>query len=485
MRSRPGVSIAFGMFCVLVLALLAGTAAAERPRRLVIPQDGLADAPTEPTGLLQYNTVYLNRCADGCVVRPGSSSSVNDTWGIPSQRTLTAWPYGDASWAEVVACVKDTFSPFMISVVETSPGGANHFEIMIAGRGTDLYSGWTNVGGIAPGSCTTSAVNNALVFAFAKSYGDNTANTCDASCVNDVCSTAAQEIGHVWKSMDHVRLASDPMTYFGFADRRYFQNTDAQCGSDCVDGQGPNGETCSGTNNQSHACICKGVQTQNSYAVVKDLFGLGPGSPPTVKITSPKLGDSVMPGFPIVTDPQDDSGKITKVELKVDGVLVSMLEKGPFVFNAPDTLMNGTHRVEVIAYDPHQTPGSGKVDVIIGPPCKGEDDCSTATDVCVGGRCVPGSGVNGGLGSTCSMSTDCLSNQCASDGTASYCVEQCMVGQCPSDYGCLDVGDGTSVCWPGYDDGSGGCGCQSTRGGPMGLILALLVMVGTCRRRRR
>jgi hypothetical protein len=163
-----------------------------------------------------------------------------------------------------------------------------------------------------------------------------------------------------------------------------------------------------------------------------------------------------------------------------------MLDKGPFVFNAPATLANGPHKVEITAYDPHQTPGKATVDVIVGPPCKGSDDCSNATDVCVGGRCVPGSGVNGGLGTSCGMATDCLSGQCASDGTNSYCVEQCNVGDCPSDFGCLDVGNGTSVCWPGYDDGSGGgCGCQSNRGGPLGMLLALALMVVTCRRRRR
>jgi MYXO-CTERM domain-containing protein len=481
---RNGTSVLFGAISALVVVLLAGTAAAERPRDLIVPQT-VEPGRLEPTGLAPYNTLFLNRCPSGCTVKPGGSNSITDSWGIGSTRTLTAFPYGDQAWADVVACVKDVMSPYVINVTDTDPGTAKHFEIMIAGKGTDLSSSWTNVGGIAPGGTPCSSyADNALVFAFAKSYGDNTNNTCDDACVNELCATAAQEIGHTWKTMDHVRLASDPMTYFGFAGRRYYQNEAAQCGSDCVDGVSPYGETCTGTNSQSHTCTCGG-QTQNSYEQIKSLFGLGPGSPPTVKIVSPKLGENVKPGFPVVSDPIDDSGIITRVELKVDGMLISSLEKGPFVFNAPDSLANGTHRVEIVAYDPHQTPGTAKVDVVIGPPCKSENDCSTETDVCVGGRCVPGSGVNGGLGSTCAMSTDCLSNQCASDGTSSYCVEQCTVGQCPGGFGCLDVGDGTGACWPGYDDGSGGCGCQSTRGGPAGMMLALMVMVGLCRRRRR
>src|SRR5690606_18326038 len=101
-----------------------------------------------------------------------------------------------------------------------------------------------------------------------------------------------------------------PMTYFGYNDRRYFQNTEAQCGSDCVNGKAPNGDTCFGQSNQSHACLCTGLQTQNSYEVLKDLFGLGPGTPPTTKITSPKFGENVEPGFSVFTEISDDSGKI-------------------------------------------------------------------------------------------------------------------------------------------------------------------------------
>ena len=92
---------------------------------------------------------------------------------------------------------------------------------------------------------------------------------------------------------------------------------------------------------------------------------------------------------------------------------------------------------------------------MIGPPCGNSDDCSTAGHVCVGGRCVPGSGVNGGLGSTCVQAVDCLSATCATDGTNSFCVELCEIGDCPDGYGCLDLGNGSKGCWPGFDDGSG------------------------------
>jgi len=375
----------------------------------------------------------------------------------------------------------------MIDVVDSAPSG-NHFEIMIAGSPTDLVPTsvdpkWQYYGGVAPGYGNCSGyIDNALVFAFAKMYGNNQTTTCDESCVNEICATASQEIGHVWRRMDHSRIAADPMTYFGYAGRRYFQDMAGECGSDCgSNGIAPSGETCTGTGMQTHTCWCGA--TQNSHSIIKGLFGLGPGTPPLAKITAPKYNESVQQQFAVTTEISDDSNIIARVEFKVDGVLVTTLTRGPFVFSAPDGLAEGAHHVDVIAYDGHGTPGSSAVDVIIGPPCGGEDDCMESY-VCVGGRCVAGPMVAGGLGTSCADSTTCLSNRCASDGTSSYCVELCMKGDCPSGFGCLDTGEELGVCWPGYDD-SGGCGCQTSRGGPAGMILALLVMVVTCRRRRR
>jgi len=471
---------------VLVTLALGGVASAERPRTGVIETEWQTPKGTlTPTGHAAYNTVYLNRCASGCPIKVGYSNSKTDSWGIPANATLSSFPFGDDAWNKVVSCVKDVMSPFDVNIVTSNPGSANHWEIMIAGRGPDINSNpvWQNYGGVAPGDgpCDT-YLDNALVFAFAKAYG-TTATTCDDDCVNEICATAAQEIGHVWKRMDHVRLAADPMTYFGFADRRYYQNVPAQCGSDCQGGKA-GALNCYGVDQNSHDCYCTpGNGMQNSYTTIGSLFGFGPGTPPTADITSPKLNDSVPQGFPVLADIADDSGRISRVELKIDGTVVLTLTDPPFDLAAPNGLANGPHHVEVIAYDYHQTPGSDSVDVIIGPPCENESDCPFETDVCVGGRCVAGPGVDGGLGTTCADSTQCKSSQCASDGTTSYCVEACEPGQCPDGFGCLDTGGDNGVCWPGIDEG-GGCGCQSSRGGPAGMLLALFVMVVTCRRRR-
>ncbi|HEY5950648.1 MAG TPA: Ig-like domain-containing protein [Kofleriaceae bacterium] len=474
---------------VAVLLLIALTVpAAARPQTLVIDQPIEAGQLTEQ-GLVPYNTIFLNRCASGCLIKVGGSSSITDSWQIASNSTLTPFPWGDAAWQQVVSCVKDVFEPYNVNITDVDPGTANHFEVMIAGSPTDVGMA-TTIGGVAPGQGTscTSYLNNALVFDFAKVWGPS--GSCGTTCIEDICATAAQEIGHTWQRLDHVIVNEDPMTYFNSQTRKYFQNVSAQCGSDCTLKNGvwtsPTGMTCNnngGTTNQSHNCICGGA-TQNSHSVITGLFGAGPGSPPMVTITDPKPGQSVSPGFAVRIEAVDNS-LVTKVELRIDGQLLSMLATGPYVFNAPTTLADGTHKVEVTAYDPHNTPGKATVDVVIGPPCEKPSDCTLDTDTCVGGRCVPGSGVQGGLGTTCTVGTDCASGQCGMDGTASYCVEQCAIGECPDGFGCaIEDGMETGVCWPGFDDGSGGCGCESNRGGPFGMFVLIGWLVLTCRKRR-
>ncbi len=469
-----------------LLVLAASPAYAERPIDVWMPDESkLADPPPlTPQGLVPYNKIYLNRCAAGCPIGVGTSNSITDKWPIGTARTLTKFPYSDDTWNKVVACFKDVMSPYNVEVVETNPGSTNHFEIMIAGLPTDVGMS-ANIGGVAPGGpCITSYMDNALVFDFAGVWGSGT--TCGSGCIEDICSTAAQEIAHTWKSMDHVIVKQDPMTYFNFTGRKYFQDTEAQCGSDCVNGVGPGNVTCSGTNNQSHRCRCSTGQTQNSVSIIKSLFGTGPGTPPTVTVTKPANNTTVGAGFKLYATATDDVS-VSKVDLKIDGMVVQTLTAEPYTFTAPTTLAPGVHHIEAVAYDGPGTPGTAALDVTIGGPCESDSDCPNATDACAGGRCVAGPSATGGLGTACTDSAQCASDVCGSDGTAMYCVEACVVGDCPEDFGCIDDGSGkgTGVCWPGYDDGSGGCGCESNRpGGALSFGLLFAVTVFTWRRRR-
>jgi hypothetical protein len=435
--------------------------------------------PSQALPVVNSNKIFLNNCQpNGCIVKPGSPNSQSDTWSINQTRTLTKFKGTTAEWNAVVTCMRDVFGRFGAEITTTDPGTAPHFEIMIAGSPTDLGMS-SGIGGISPFNCNGPFIPNSLVFDFSDVWGND---------IEEMCSTAAQEIAHSF-TLDHVTNPSDPLTYFGFNGRRQFVDAQVQCGSDCGPmsglplGQSPFGQTCTGPNvgntgPQNHSCSCTGSQTQNSVATITALFGAGTPTPPTVTILSPKTGDNVVPGFPISTDVTDDQG-VSKVELRVNGTLTATLTTQPYAFNAPSTLGDGTHTVEVTGYDLFGSTAKSSVQVIIGKPCGKPADCPKDTDTCIGGRCVPGPGAQGGLGTACTSGQQCASGMCASTTDGSFCVETCMLdaGQCPSGFGCLDAnaGNGGGVCFPGYDDGTGG-GCSSSSGGTLfGLGFAALL----------
>ena len=449
----------------------------ERPRtdRVWIDLD-----PSTVVPAVNSNKIFLNNCKpNGCVIRPGSASSLDGSnfqgmWGISQTRTLTAFAQSDAIWNQVVDCVKETFAPFGVEITTTNPSPGPHFEIMIAGSPTDLGMS-PSTGGVSPFQCGSQYIPNSLVFAFQKVYGSD---------VDEICAVAAQEIAHSF-ALDHVTDASDPLTYFPYNGRRKFKDAQVNCGSDCVGGKSPFGANCTGASQQLHPCACTGLATQNSAQTIRNLFGSGNPTPPTVSISSPKLGANVAPGFPVVVDASDMDG-IGRVELHINGMMTSQLVFGPYAFNAPTTLADGTHTVKAVAYDVFGTAAETTVQVVIGKPCGKPADCARDTDTCIGGRCVPGPGVQGGLGSTCTSGADCASGQCAADSSgAKYCVEDCVLdaGQCPDSFGCLDAG-GRGVCWPGYDDGSGGFCSTGGPGGAVSLGLAFAAVLFARRRRR-
>jgi len=453
-------------------------------------------APDRIAHAANTNKIFLNRCAGGCFVSQGTTNSTTNRSSIlrVGQTTMSAFSRGDTVWNNVVTCVKDIFAPFGVDVVTTDPGTANHFEIMIAGTPQQFgYPAGSSVGGVSPYNCNVDYIPNSLVFVF-DVWGNS---------VEDICATAGQEIAHSF-GLDHVTDASDPLTYFQFSGRKRFKDAQVQCGSDCFDFDnnsttpnttqppGSGGFTCTGTSltgAQNHPCSCAGpvhpevlTNTQNSAALLRRLFGAGTPTPPTLTITTPKLGDNVAPGFPVAAEAMDNNG-ISMVELKVNNMPVvgGTVTQFPYVFNAPTTLGDGTHNVAVTAYDIYGASTTKTVQVVIGKPCGKPSDCPLDTDTCVGGRCVPGSGVQGGLGTVCATNEACASGQCASDNTgAMYCVEQCVPDedQCPSGFTCLKAGE-TGVCWPGEEDG----GCQTGSGG--GLLIGLSFVALLWFRRRR
>jgi len=450
-----------------------GTPLALRPRTAM-----MWEPIVSATALAQVNThkIYLNRCAGGCTVAQGATNSTTDpAHSSLGHGVLSPFSHGDATWNTVVACMQEVYAPFNVEITETDPGAEPHFEIMIGGMPQQIGLG-ANLGGVSPFSCMP-YIPNSLVFVF-DVWGDD---------AEEICATAAQEIAHSF-ALDHAIEPSDPMTYFKYKGRRRYMNAQIQCGSDCDDNhRSPLGVACTGADFQSHPCACGGAQTQNDVQVISTLFGDGVATPPAVTIVTPHIGDTVTPGFNVTAEIDDDVA-VASADLRIDGDLIQHIAGGPYVFTGPATLADGTHTLEVTGYDNAGTPGRARVQVVVGAGCKSGDDCGDDASTCLAGRCVAGPGTPGGLGAACITATDCKSWQCANDDGAKYCVEACKPGQCPSNFGCRDDGQGGGVCWPGFNEGFSGCAASGTGsdGNPVGSIaLGLGFAAAVWRRRRR
>jgi len=479
-EARMKRAIFGGVSFVLALATTVGIAAADvQQNPAETPDNPLGTPWTRPQatyrfqnpGLPTYvgpdavhaapgfsNVIYLNNCKpNGCPIKPGNANSLTNTSGIPQQQsTVAAWAYSDAVWNQVVACVRETYAPFGVQIVDERPGaGTNYHMGIVAGRPGDVQM-QNGVGGVSEFSC--GYIPNAISFSFANIYGPD---------VDQICWTVAQETAHSW-GLDHKFDNRDPMTYLSSGpSRKAFRNEDGPCGEF-----------------SARACQCGGSK-MNSFAEILSTFGSGTPTPPTVTITAPANKESGLEaGFPIRSDATDDAG-IAKVELRIDGQLISSLNNAPYVWNAPATLGQGNHIIKVTAYDISGTPADATVTAALGMACGSPSDCANDTDTCVDGRCVPSGDVTGGLGTTCMNNTDCVSGQCGADSAGDhFCVETCDPAQngCPSGFGCLPSG-ASGVCWPGADSGEGGICSAGGNAAPGFLFIGLVALLVTRRRR--
>lgn len=442
---------------------------------LVRPRDAMMweSVPASASSQVNSHTIYLHRCVGSdCTVVQGTTNSTTDpVHSSLGHGVLTAFSQGDQVWSTVVDCMREVYAPFNVVITEVDPGAEPHFEIMVGGRPEELGMP-TGIGGVSPFSCMP-YVPNSVVFVF-DVWGND---------AEEICATAAQEIAHSF-TLDHAIEPSDPMTYFDYKGRRHYMNAQVQCGSDCdKNHRSPLGVACTGADYQEHPCACgSGAQTQNSFQVISALFGEGGATPPQVKILTPKIGDTVEDGFAVSAEITDDVA-VASAEMRFDGALIESVAAAPFVFTGPSTLANGTHTIEITGYDNLGAPGRSRIQVVVGPGCQSSANCPLSSDVCIAGRCVAGPGVAGGLGQVCTAQTDCASWLCANDDGAQYCVEACKPGQCPNGFGCRDDGMGGGVCWPGYDESTGGC--SAGRGGsPLGALGLGLGLTLALRRRR-
>jgi MYXO-CTERM domain-containing protein len=454
------------MRVVVVASLFANLAVASAaPQRTRVFEDRVikTDLP-RPAALSISRKLYLNDCKpNGCVVTKtnfGGDSSLTDRSSIPDgpnggTKTLAAYRWGDAHFAELVQCVRDTFAPFNIEITTDDPGSAAHHEVMIAGTASQLRTNYV-AGGVAPFVDCTGTADNGLSFVFASQTNQ----------IPYLCAAVAQEAAHIW-GLSHELHADDPMTYLEIGTPKTFQNNIVDCGEEL---------------DQPFQCRCDGQGSnnsfqQNSFAFLRDTFGLSSTlGESTLDIMRPTEGQALPPGFAIALSYASPL-TINSGTIAIDGQPFEQLEENQKLlsFAAPMNIGPGVHTLTVTVVDEADRTVTKSVMFTQVTSCANGEACSTGT-ACFGGLCQPLNGDEGGLGSTCTNPADCLTGQCASDGTVSLCSGACEAGNtCPSGFECLTD---ANLCWPAE---SGGCNV----GGGSGAAFLLIGLAGLIAGRRR
>ena len=170
------------------------------------------------TQLAQSRVIYLNR--DGAILWPGDNDARESLSSVVRSPTeITPWDIDDDTWDETVACVKDLYARFDVTVTDVDPGDVPHIEAVFGGHPADVGLP-DNVAGVSPFRTDCGVIENSVVFTFTDVLEDDP---------RLMCEVMAQEIAHSY-GLDHEMLASDPMTYLDYAGERTFKDVMAPCG---------------------------------------------------------------------------------------------------------------------------------------------------------------------------------------------------------------------------------------------------------------
>ncbi|MBA3464843.1 MAG: hypothetical protein H0T46_33225 [Deltaproteobacteria bacterium] len=192
--------------------------------------------------------VYLSR--DGVDLRPGRNNSHAGTSSlIEEPATIGPWETTPEVWAETVACVREVYAPFAVTITEEEPGNVPYIQAVFGGSPLDLDMP-RSYAGISPFRGDCSVIERSIVFAFTDILPPD---------AQTVCHTIAQEIGHSF-GLDHVLMDSDPMSTAHKPGKRAFVDQDAACGEGKPRKCGLPSSPCS--------------TTQNSYALLAERIGL-------------------------------------------------------------------------------------------------------------------------------------------------------------------------------------------------------------------
>jgi MYXO-CTERM domain-containing protein len=453
-----------------------------------------APAPTT-AGALAGQVIYLNKCENGCDIRPGTDDASMMVSEIAT-RTVHwdefAWQPGE--WDALMKCMKDVYSPYNVVVTDQRPASSFNMEI-VAGAPQDIGLDG-GIGGIALVSGDCSPRQNSIAFAFTSAI-DTFAHEDGGNRVWGMCWTAAQEVAHIY-GLDHEfsyvddnsSACNDPMTYqFDCGGEKFFRNRAANCGGfDKQPGCGlPPNFSCS--------------TAQNSHARMLTLFGPGTPTttPPEVSILTPTAGGTIANGGAVAVNASAQRG-IAKLELWINGYKWAEKEGNAFgpqgqtengyVMLLPQSVPDGVMDITVKAYDDIEVEtDSTTVTVTKGAPCADASSCANGQK-CDAGKCF-WDPATGELGDDCTYPQFCMSGMCEGTSDKQICTQGCVVGStdaCPAGFDCLQTNGNDGIC---FTKDSGGCcstgGSTSSNGvyAQAGLALGIVAFAARRRRRRR
>lgn len=234
---------------------------------LVVLASVAAAAPAAAFAAPTPVTVYLERNGQTVTARSGDEVAIPRFGG------------GDRAWTQLVACVKDRFSPFQVTITDRAPGRGDHITALVGGKASMLGLSDRTTNGIGPYS--GEVIPNATVHIFSQ-VGTGERD------IDNLCAVTSHEIGHSL-GLDHSHLCGDVMSYYN-----------DECGTQqFLDADAPCGET-------ADRDCSNGDATQNSYRRLVSLVGLRPGAPrtgPRPPSTAPMTDDDSLDA----SDDGDDS----------------------------------------------------------------------------------------------------------------------------------------------------------------------------------
>ena len=231
--------VGFVIGVAIVLRLQTGEWQVPEPGDVVRVMIGERRGPSK-TIFLERNPIVLEPGIDDAAA--GKSSVVASAHKTSAR--VPGWKGSAAGWAKVVACVRELFAPFDVTVTDARPPHDDFVLVAVGGKPTDIGVKTRHVGGLAP--FNGEVIPRPVVFAFAGALRHD---------VRQICETIGMEVAHTY-GLDHAYECKDVMTYLPRCGAKRFVDKDVPCGE-----------------RKRRACE-GGAATQNSYRELARVLGM-------------------------------------------------------------------------------------------------------------------------------------------------------------------------------------------------------------------